>query len=78
MTLEEQLTYIENCNKDDFIQFAKTVNIFKTLEEPNYLTIKNKIVELLSKFNLTEQDILPDPRLLIGECRAVQVNINNI
>lgn len=74
MTLNEQLDFVNNCTKKEFISFAKEINVIRTLKEPNYLAIKDEILKLLPKFNLTVNDILPDPRILIGDSRAIQAN----
>lgn len=67
MTIQEELEFIETCNKTDFIQHAKKVNVLRTMTEPNYLLIKDKILSLLSKHNLTIDDILPDARVITSQ-----------
>lgn len=57
-----ELDFLQSCNKEQFVQFAKNFNVFKTKQEANYLLIKDKIIELLSTHELTLNDIMPDIR----------------
>lgn len=73
MTTNEQITFLQSCTKNEFIEFSQHFNIFRTLEEPNYCLVRDKIKELLPKFGLTENDILPKPRIIHGTLSAGQI-----
>jgi len=60
--MHDLITEITNADKQTFIDLARQVNILKTKKEPHYLMVKDKILELLPKHNLTIDDILPLPR----------------
>jgi len=62
MDIELEKQKINNFTKEEFIDYAKQLNIFKTIQEPNYLELKTTIIGLLSKFNLTENDVMPNKR----------------
>lgn len=66
MTTEEIIQLLETSSKDDFIKYAKKINILKTLKEPNYLLLRDKILNLLPKHDLNEIDVYPDPRRIKG------------
>lgn len=70
MNLSETLDFLDNCTQEDFINYAKTFNIFKTTKEPNYIIIRDKIISLLSKFNLTQHDVQPYTRTVQGEVQV--------
>ena len=74
MTLQE----LSNLSKKDFIEFSKNFNVFKTLEDPNYLIIKNKIYELLEIHQLTIDSIKPNPRILQGTLETGQIKSKQI
>ena len=78
METNEQLYFLDNCNKQDFINFAKEFNVFKTLEEPNYLLVRDKILSLLDKLNLTNDDIIPNPRIKVYDLQTQNITKNDI
>lgn len=61
-------------NKEEFIDFAKNFNVFMTLEEPNYLECKEKILSLLNKFQLSINDIQPNPRSIVYKQSTSLIN----
>ena len=69
------LEFLENCNKEEFINYSKNFNVYKTMKNPDYLIIKTKILDLLSKFDLTVDDILPDPRILDENVQTCKSNL---
>lgn len=50
---------IEDMNKQEFLEFARNVNIFKTVQWPEFLETKQKIIDLLPKHNLTMEELQP-------------------
>lgn len=78
--MNETINFLDNCDKEEFINFAKEFNVYKTSKNEEYLTIKIKIYELLPKFNLSIADIMPLPRVLGGEVQTYKTNtrINKI
>lgn len=75
--MSDLLTQIENADKQTFIDLARQVNVLKTKKEPHYLLVKDKILELLPKHNLTIDDILPLPRVGITGISTSLFNKNN-
>lgn len=65
---------ITDLNKDEFIVYAKSLNIWKTTKEPNFLKIKEQILNLLLKHNLTLEDIKPDVRQFHHDVQAYKIN----
>lgn len=65
---------VTDLNKDEFIVYAKSLNIWKTTKEPNFLKIKEQILNLLLKHNLTLEDIKPDVRQFHHDVQAYKIN----
>jgi uncharacterized protein YoxC len=56
----EIITFLQTCDKQKFIDYAKKFNVHKTTRETNYLLVKTAILNLLEKHNLTIEDIQPE------------------
>ena len=56
MTIEE----MENLNKNDLIQFAKEFNIWKTYTFPEYVNMKEAIIQQMSKYGISMDEVQPD------------------
>lgn len=73
MSLQQDIEFLNSCNKEQFVAFAQQVNIFRTMQEPNYLTIKEHIISLLPKHNLTKNDVMPLPRRFAGDLITTKI-----
>jgi hypothetical protein len=56
MTIEE----MKNLNKDDLIQFAKEFNIWKTYTFPEYVNMKEAIIQQMSKYGILIDEVQPE------------------
>lgn len=56
---------IEDMNKQEFLEFARNFNIFKTVQWPEYLNTKQQILNILPKHNLSVKDLQPIRNIII-------------
>jgi hypothetical protein len=66
----EIIAFLQTCNTEDFIKYSKDFNVFKTTKESNYLLVKDTILSLLVKHNLTIDDIRPNIRTIDTRLRS--------
>lgn len=50
---------LEEMDKEQFIKYVQDFNIFKNVQWQEYLEEKQRILDLLSKYNLTIEDLHP-------------------
>jgi hypothetical protein len=70
MTKQEQLNIVNNSTKQEFINFAMQFNVFKTVKFPEYLEVRQAIIDKLPDHNLTMNDIMPIR--IMGDARGTR------
>lgn len=57
MNKEQQLQFLQNANRQEVIDFAKQFNIYKSYTFPDYVDVKDAILQKMSDLDIQESEI---------------------